>query len=169
MDGLLRVGDSCKAGYKDLIRKIRNSRRVHVDETGMKVNDEKWWLWLFITDKGDVLTVIRKSRGKDVPREILGEYKGVVIADGWRAYNGFILQRCWAHLLREVDDFRKSIIGKRLSSDIHLKFKELKDLLDKDLSTEERELIKTRLDRGMEELVKKHEGCKEIKKNHNLY
>ena len=26
MDGLLRVGDSCKDGYKDLIRKIRNSR-----------------------------------------------------------------------------------------------------------------------------------------------
>jgi hypothetical protein len=138
MDGLLRVGDSCKNGYEDLIRKIRNSRWVHVDETGIKVNGEKWWLWIFRTDKGDVLTVIRKSRGKDVPHEILGEYKGVVIADGWRAYNRFTLQRCWAHLLRVVDDFKGAIAGNKLSSDIHLKFKELKDLLGKDLSMEER-------------------------------
>ena len=58
----------------------------------MKVNGERWWLWIFRTDNGDVLTVIRKSRGKDVPQEILGEYN-VVIADGWRAYNGFTLQR----------------------------------------------------------------------------
>jgi len=164
MDGLLRVGDSCKNGYEDLIRKIRNSRWVHVDETGIKVNGEKWWLWIFRTDKGDVLIVIRKSRGKDVPREILREYKGVVIADGWRAYNRFTLQRCWAHLLRVVDDFKGAIAGNKLSSEIHLKFKELKDLLGKDLSMEKRELIKTRLDREMEELVKKHEGCKEIEK-----
>jgi hypothetical protein len=164
MDGLLRVGDSCKEGYKDLIRKIRNSRWVHVDETGIKVNGEKWWLWIFRTDRGDALTVIRKSRGKDVPREILGEYKGVVIADGWGAYNGFTLQRCWAHLLRVVDDFKESIMGKKLSSDIHLKFNKLKEILGKDPPIEERERIKTRLDREMEELVKEYEGCKEVEK-----
>ena len=99
-----------------------------------------------------------------MPREILGEYKGVVIADGWRAYKGFILQRCWAHLLRVVDDFRKSIMGKKLSSDIHLKFNELKEILGEDPPIEERELMKTRLDSEMEELVKKYEGCKEVEK-----
>ncbi|MDY6986295.1 MAG: transposase [Candidatus Thermoplasmatota archaeon] len=36
--------------------------------------------------------------------------------------------------------------------------------MGKDLSTEEREQIKTRLDREMEELVKKHEGCRGIEK-----
>jgi len=164
MDGLLRVGDSCKKGYKDLIRKIRNSRWAHVDETGIKVNGEKWWLWIFRTDKGDALVVIRKSRGRDVPHEILGEYRGVVISDGWRAYNEFILQRCWAHLLRVVDELKGTVAGNKLSSDIHLKFRELKDLLDKDLSMEEREQIKIRLDREMEELVKKHESCKGIEK-----
>jgi transposase len=164
MDGLLRVGNACKNEYGELIQRIRNSRWVHVDETGMKVNGEKWGLWGFRTDKADVLAVIRKSRGKKVPQEILGEYKGVVIADGWKAYNGFTLQRCWAHLLREVDDFRESAEGKRLSSDIHLKFNELKEILGKDPPIEKRELMKTRSDREMEELIKKYEGCKEVEK-----
>lgn len=97
-----------------------------------------------------------------MPHEILGEYRGVVISDGWRAYNEFILQRCWAHLLREVDELKGAIAGNKLSSDIHLKFRKLKDLLGKDLSMEEREQIKTRLDGEMEELVKKHEGCRGI-------
>ena len=86
----------------------------------------------------------------------------VVIADGWRAYNGFALQKCWFHLMRGADDFR-GFIGNKLSSEIYLKFK-LRDLLDKDPLMEEREPIKTRLDMEMEELVKKHEGCKEIEK-----
>jgi transposase len=95
MDGLLRVGDACREECGNLIKRIRDSRWVYVDETGMKVNGEKWWLWIFRTDKADVLVVIRKSRGKNVLHKILGEeYKGVVVADGWRAYNGFALQRC---------------------------------------------------------------------------
>ena len=90
-----------------------------------------------------------------------GESVGdVVMANGWRVYNGFALQKCWFHLMRDADDFR-GFIGNKLSSEIHLKFK-LRDLLDKDPPMEEREPIKTRLDREMEELVKKHEGCREI-------
>ena len=162
MDGLLRVGDACKNGYEDLIQRIRRSRWVYADETGMKVNGEKWWLWIFRTDNGDVLTVIRRSRAKDVPQEILGEYN-VVIADGWRAYNGFTLQRCWAHLLRVVDDCDASAEGKRLSADIHLKFDELKEILGKDPPIEEREQMKARLDREMEELVERYD-CKETEK-----
>ena len=38
--------------------------------------------------------------------EILGkQFKGIIVSDGWKAYTDFaeILQRCWAHLLRECD------------------------------------------------------------------
>jgi hypothetical protein len=53
-----------------------------------------------------LLVVIRKSRGKKVLEEILGkEPGGVNGTDGWRAYSWMKLQRCWAHLLREVDAF----------------------------------------------------------------
>ncbi len=91
----------------------------------MKVNGEKWWLWIFRTSEDDVLVVIRKSRGGNVVKEILSEdFEGPVIVDGGGAYRWIkIIQRCWAHLLREVDDFKdKSKNGKRLSEEIHAGF-----------------------------------------------
>jgi len=51
------------------------------------------------------LIVIRRSRGKKVLREILGEsFGGVVVCDGWRSYPNYTsrIQRCSAHLLREA-------------------------------------------------------------------
>jgi transposase len=36
-----------------------------------------------------------------VVEEILGEeYAGTVVCDGWTAYLGYSMQRCWSHLLR---------------------------------------------------------------------
>ncbi len=39
-------------------------------------------------------------------KEILGDYKGIVVCDGWKSYaqSGYTIQRCWAHLLREAHD-----------------------------------------------------------------
>ena len=104
-DILLRVGDVCKTGYDETLEKIRKSLWVYVDETGMKVNGEKWWLWVFRTPDDDILVVIRKSRGKNVVEEILGpDWNKPLIVDGWRVYWNYpIVQRCWAHLLREVN------------------------------------------------------------------
>jgi len=91
--------------YYDIIRIIRSADILYIDETGYKLNGEKWWLWTFVC-KDAILFVIRKSRSEKVIREILGkEFKGVIVSDGWIAYTKFaeILQRCWAHLLRECD------------------------------------------------------------------
>jgi transposase len=106
-DILLRVGNACKNDYDEMIQKIRSAKWRYIDETGIKVNGENWWLWIFRTDTNETLVVIRKSRGTKVLEEILGEgHKGANIADGWRAYSWIDkLQRCWAHLLREVDHF----------------------------------------------------------------
>jgi transposase len=82
-------------------RLIRRSAVVHADETSFSVDGKKWGLWVFTTVAGDVLLVIRPSRGAGVVEVILGkEYEGTVVCDGWTAYLGYSLQRCWAHLLR---------------------------------------------------------------------
>jgi len=50
------------------------------------------------------------------------------VADGWRAYNLFpALQRCWAHLIREVDTYTDKKGGKELSDIIHGKFNAIKE------------------------------------------
>jgi len=98
-----KVSEKIEPEYHKIIDKIRISPFVHADETSMSINGINFWIWIFVA-KDAVLCIIRKSRGKKVVREILGEYKGIVICDGWRAYLGFafIIQRCWAHLLREA-------------------------------------------------------------------
>jgi transposase len=95
------ASDQLGEEYGAIRRRIRRSAVVHADETSFSVDGKKWWLWGFTTMAGDVLLVIRPCRGASVVEEILGkEYEGTVVCDGWTAYLGYSLQRCWAHLLR---------------------------------------------------------------------
>ncbi len=166
-DILLRVGSACKNDYEDKIQKIRSAKWRYIDETGIKVNGENWWIWIFRTDTNETLVVIRKSRGSKVLEEILGVgHKGANIADGWRAYSWIDkLQRCWAHLLREVDHFiDTSENGKRLSEDIHACFKKLRDFLDRDPSIEVRREKKAVFEKELEDIVTKYSDFEELKK-----
>ena len=99
------VSDALAAEHAMLIEKIRASPRVHADETSLRISGIRHWIWIFVTDDA-VLVVIRRSRSGSVVYEILGDYKGVVICDGWKPYAkfGYTIQRCWAHLLREAKD-----------------------------------------------------------------
>ncbi len=166
-DILLRVGSACKKDYEEKVQKIRSAKWRYIDETGIKVNGDNWWLWIFRTDTNETLVVIRKSRGIKVLEEILGlEHRGANIADGWRAYSWIDnLQRCWAHLLREVDhakDISKN--GKRLSEDIHASFKNLRDFLDRDPSIEERREKKVVFEEELEAIAAKYSDFKELEK-----
>jgi len=167
LDILNRVGEACKSEYEQTLGRIRTARYRYIDETSIKVNGEKYWLWIFRSDKGDVLTVIRKSRGRKVVDEILGkDHSGPDVADGWKAYVHIDdLQRCWSHLIRVVDGYQEvSNNGKRLSNDIHSMFKELREFLDKDPKMEERERMKPHFDTSIEDLAERYSGCDELKK-----
>ena len=166
-DILLRVGDACKISYEKNIERIRNAAWVHIDETGMKIKGEKYWLWIFRTKTNDILVVIRKSRGGKVPDEILGEdWNKPIIVDGWSAYWKYlIVQRCWAHLLREIDAFKDiSDDGKELSETIYLCFDKLKAFLAKNPSMSERKKQKVVFEREMKDIVEKYSTIKELYK-----
>jgi hypothetical protein len=78
-----------------------------MDETGIRVLGKNYWLLTFRTPDDEVVVVLRPSRGQNVLREIFGgDINGAGVVDGWRAYNIIpVLQRCWAHLTRDVDAF----------------------------------------------------------------
>jgi len=109
--------------HEELIRKIRSSPCVYADETSMRINGINYWIWIFAAHEA-VLCVIRRSRGKKVVKEILGDYKGIVICDGWKSYAqfGFTIQRCWAHLLREAD----ALDNRKLHDYLHTLFVDAK-------------------------------------------
>jgi transposase len=166
-DMLLRVAEACRGEYERTLARVRAANWCYIDETGMKVLGKNHWLWIFRTDGGDVLAVIRRSRGRKVLKEVLGEdYDAPVIADGWKAYRYIVeLQRCWAHLIRVVDDLKDaSDNGKGLSEEIHRMFAELKEFLDKGPPMEERQRMKPVFDAGMEALVERYTKVEELEK-----
>ena len=92
--------------YQELIRRMRASAHVHVDETGWRIDGKNFWLWAF-TDPTFTLYHVDASRGGKVPLKLLGKaFEGTVIADFYGAYNRLNgpKQRCLTHLLREVKE-----------------------------------------------------------------
>jgi transposase len=104
LDVTRRVSHALKDEYEGIKKRIRESEVVYIDETSIRVNGDKYWIWAFTTET-DTLVVIRHSRGKNVLKEVLGrKFKGIIVCDGHRSYSNFTrnLQRCWAHILREA-------------------------------------------------------------------
>jgi transposase len=127
-----RVSQTLRPDYFAIREHIRSSDIVNIDETSIKVDGVKWWIWTFVT-KTDTFYVIRHSRGKKVLLEVLGEdFKGYVGCDGWGAYPAFTekIQRCWAHLLREAKDVSKN---HREVRGLYKSFKGLFDFLTESL------------------------------------
>ena len=101
---VITVGKILKPVYEEILEILeilRKAKQLHADETGWRVNGEKWWLWIIGNEDAAYYT-IDKSRGKDVVHRLLGEvFLGLLIVDGWKAYLSLIgeQQSCMAHLL----------------------------------------------------------------------
>ena len=91
----------------DHARKIRDACRLAeilgADETIVSYNGNKVWLWIFYNPlTGDAFYTIRYSRGNDVPKDVLGDWDGYMVCDGWHGYDGYQKQRCWSHILGDI-------------------------------------------------------------------
>ena len=152
--------------YKQFIKRLRKAKVAYVDETELKVDGITYHLWTFVTDK-EVVFAIRKSRGNDVLKEILGEdYDGVVCCDGWTAYTTYSnnLQRCWAHLLREAKDLAvkcSNFVG--FYEAIKGIFKKIKRLRDKPYSLKTRKKWRDDLKLELKQITEQMLGYKEFR------
>ena len=103
---VLRVAKRSEPVYDRIRDFARRSDTVYPDDTGCKVGGRLQWMWVFVTGMV-TLYVIRPSRGRDVPQEVLGAaYDGRMVHDGWSPYDHFeqaTHQQCLAHLLRRAD------------------------------------------------------------------
>jgi len=93
------------------IDKIKNqlelSDMVGIDETGCKVNAQRYWHWTFQNDSC-TLIVANKSRGTQVITDTFedGFVNACVVHDNYSSYNGLIAreeQLCLAHKLRDLN------------------------------------------------------------------
>lgn len=112
--------------YEAIGRAVLGAPLVGADETHWRVMGAKhaearrWWVW-GIVSPGLVFFRILDSRSQDAAAQVLGGYSGIVMADGYGAYDalsrsrqlkladgesrgGFTLVHCWAHVRRKFFD-----------------------------------------------------------------
>ena len=113
------------------LEKILNLARVkHTDSTGWRVNGKNYFAWVFIS-AGVVLYKIRKRNNHRVGLSLFGQgQKGnVLVVDRHAAFRtlaekaGFLLQLCWAHILRNSKDLAKNFGAE--GQYVHRKLKEI--------------------------------------------
>jgi transposase len=97
--------------YDALRQYVLTAPVLGADETWWRLlggpESKRWWAWS-LTREDAVAYTILESRSQDAARQVLNGYRGIVIADGYGAYDalaragpGFTLAHCWAHVRRK--------------------------------------------------------------------
>ncbi len=87
-----------------MLKKLKRESYVNADETSFRKDGQNGYVWGVFTKTISILSAAT-SRARINIKELLENFNGVIVVDGYNAYNEFKLkQRCWAHLIR---DFKK--------------------------------------------------------------
>jgi len=77
---------------------------LHVDETEINLKDGGGYVWVFASTSATVY-ILRHSREGEFLRQMLKDFKGVLVSDFYSAYDGLpcLQQRCLIHLMRDMN------------------------------------------------------------------
>ena len=104
IDWFKDFSDVIEGLYEQLEELVKKSALLHVDETGLPMNGENWWLWV-VCCANFVLYIQSTSRGHESVKDILEGFEGTLISDFFRAYDKFEdveQQKCLGHLLSDI-------------------------------------------------------------------
>jgi transposase len=100
---LASTADALELPYLELVKALRRSGRLNIDETGWRLKGQRRTLWGAFTEKIAVYRIC-ENRHEDRARELLGDSAAIVTSDRWWAYNYLPPERrqiCWSHLQRD--------------------------------------------------------------------
>ena len=88
-----------------LVKKILQSPFVHADETKINIQGVEQYVWVF-TDGLRVVLKLTATREANIVHEFLSDYAGTLISDFYPGYDSVKCkqQKCWVHLIREMND-----------------------------------------------------------------
>lgn len=116
LEALAKVLEPC---YRTLGPWIRSTHEVlGADETKWRLMDEQgshsWWVWS-LTARLGAYYMLDPDRSAAAARELLADYAGVLVVDGYAAYPAALrsaphitLACCWSHVRREFVDAEKA-------------------------------------------------------------
>lgn len=94
---------------KELVKAVEQSKLLHADETPWpEQGASSLWLWVFISST--VVLYYVSHRGQELVRNLLEDFKGVLMSDGWQSYRWLPQRlRCWEHLKRKAQGLAESL------------------------------------------------------------
>lgn len=113
LDGwVLRVGELLMPVAAAMRRELISGTYIQADETPVDVQmhegrgkNHQAYLWQYSHPSGTVVFDFRLGRGRDGPKQFLGQFEGILQTDGYAAYDqiggaGMVHAACWAHARR---------------------------------------------------------------------
>jgi len=93
-----------KGTYRQLLAKILAGPLLHVDETEVKLQNGKGYVWVF-TNLEEVVYLYRPTREGEFLQELLKNFHGVLVSDFYAAYDALACpqQKCLIHLIRDIN------------------------------------------------------------------
>lgn len=104
-DVLHTVASRGASRAEEIRGEIRRSEVVHSDETGWREDGQNRYVWLIATPNARYFEIGRRTNAQ-IDGMLGREFSGILVTDFYGAYDHFpgLKQRCWAHLLRDVND-----------------------------------------------------------------
>ncbi len=93
--------------YEQIRKEIESSKVVGADETGAKMNGEKWWFWTWQNNNGTYITASNNRAFSTIEDNFSkGFKKAVLISDRYGAHlktKAYAHQICISHLFRDLN------------------------------------------------------------------
>jgi transposase len=116
------VGALLEPVHEAQLESILASRTLAMDETPIKAGRKKGtpprrgqmktgYFWPIYGDRDEIAFLFAPTRGTEVVRAALRDFKGVLLTDGYKVYelfagatNGVVHAQCWAHARRHLSE-----------------------------------------------------------------
>ncbi len=159
---LQRIYENGKHLHDEILENIKKQSWIGADETSVRVEAKKWWLWVWQNLKGSYFTV-SDNRGYKTIKEHFGEnYKGRLVHDCWMAQfktpakGGH--QPCLEHLAREfkfVEETEKSNWAKVFRKFFKGAIRDRDKIWKRSFELNDREIIISLYQNNLEKLLNK--------------
>ena len=90
--------------YDRLLQKILSGHLLLIDETEVRLKTDKGYVWVFASLE-EVVYLYRPTREGDFLKEMLKDFRGVLVSDFYAAYDSINCpqQKCLIHLMRDMN------------------------------------------------------------------
>ena len=104
-----RTSQALLPHYEAIGAQARQQAVNHVDETSWYLKGVLSWLWV-LTSASVSFFMIHQNRSKAAFKELVKEWEGILVSDGYRLYTKWVglRQTCLAHLIRDAKKLSES-------------------------------------------------------------